>query len=341
MAVLAAVALLVNAGEPLSLEPPAAGKVAPPAIQVADTGLKVVFVGLDGADWRVLQPMMEKGELPTFAAMMRQGASGDLATLHDSNSAVIWASIYTGVTPDRHGVDDFYRISLPGMKTGLYPVHRTYLQGTGRPDRAAGPLAAGAGGPLLPEDACPSGRSWTAPASPRAWWTATSTRSRPCAVPARRASSSPTASTATAQEPRPAPRTPSCSSSRQLFREVRPLLTGGDFYWQSAALFDLLAKRPQPRFLNFYTHEPDSAQHLYWKWWQPQHFFGVDREGAAGERRSASPRSTATSTPSSASLRRQVGPETVIIVASDHGHGPTILHRTSIPSTGTARRASC
>ena len=106
----------------------AAGQQTPPAIQVADTGLKVVLVGLDGADWRVIRPLMEKGELPAFAAMMREGASGDLATLHDSNSAVIWASIYTGATPERHGIDDFYRISLPGMTTGLFPVHRTYFK---------------------------------------------------------------------------------------------------------------------------------------------------------------------------------------------------------------------
>ena len=49
---------------------------------------------------------------------------------------MIWASIYTGMLPERHGVLDFYRIALPGMASqGLFPVHRTYLQGAGRPRR--------------------------------------------------------------------------------------------------------------------------------------------------------------------------------------------------------------
>src|SRR5829696_2239309 len=59
---------------------------APPPVQAVDTGLKVVLVGFDGADWRVIRPLMEKGGLPAFAGLARDGASGGLSTIHDSNS---------------------------------------------------------------------------------------------------------------------------------------------------------------------------------------------------------------------------------------------------------------
>lgn len=322
VAVLAAVALLVNAGEPLSLEPPAAGKAAPPAIQVADTGLKVVFVGLDGADWRVIQPLMEKGELPTFAAMMRQGASGDLGSIHDSNSAVIWASIYTGVTPDRHGVQDFYRISLPGMKTGLYPVHRTYFKELA--DLTAPLGLAG----QVPVDRFSMQTPPVWEVVDRAGLTTGVVDGYFYSFPALR-SSRPESWFFTygldLLAERASPHAELFVQPKGLFREVRPLLKGGDFYWQSATLFHMLARRPQPRFINFYTHEPDSAQHFYWKWWEPERYFGVTEKGLK-ENAERIPKVHRDFDAFLARLRKQVGPETVIVVASDHGHSPTLVH---------------
>src|SRR5437763_4848836 len=91
---LAAIALLViglavHAAAPLYAgggEPPAKPKGTAPAIPVADTGLKVIFVGFDGADWRVARPMMARGELPTFSRIVREGTSGPLESIRDSNS---------------------------------------------------------------------------------------------------------------------------------------------------------------------------------------------------------------------------------------------------------------
>ena len=41
---------------------------------------------------------------------------------------MIWASIYTGKGIAQHGIKDFYRIALPGMRSeGLFPVHRTFF----------------------------------------------------------------------------------------------------------------------------------------------------------------------------------------------------------------------
>ncbi|HSS76073.1 MAG TPA: alkaline phosphatase family protein, partial [Thermoanaerobaculia bacterium] len=128
-ATLALLAVAAHAAAPLYEGSARPRPVAPPKISVADTGLKVVLVGLDGADWRVIQPMMEAGKLPAFAGMVRDGSTADLATIHHSNSAVIWASIYTGDAPNRHGVLDFYRIRFPGLASaGIFPLHRIFFK---------------------------------------------------------------------------------------------------------------------------------------------------------------------------------------------------------------------
>ena len=86
-----------------------------PATFGARGGQRVAVVGVDGADWRVILPMVQRGELPHLARLMAEGSWGPLATFPDSNSAVIWASIYSGRRPAVHGVLDFYAIRLAGM----------------------------------------------------------------------------------------------------------------------------------------------------------------------------------------------------------------------------------
>ena len=41
--------------------PPATTPEEPAALPMADTGVEIVLVGLDGADWQVLHPMLEAG----------------------------------------------------------------------------------------------------------------------------------------------------------------------------------------------------------------------------------------------------------------------------------------
>ncbi|HEV8580052.1 MAG TPA: alkaline phosphatase family protein [Thermoanaerobaculia bacterium] len=295
----------------------------PPRIQAADTGLKVVFVGFDGADWRVIRPLMKKGELPAFAGLVRSGATGDLATIHDSNSAVIWASIYTGEKPELHGVLDFYRIHLPGMASpGLFPVHRTYFKEltdlvaplglvrqvpVDRFSLGAAPLweiADRAGMPIGVVDGYFYSFPALHPSRPESWFFSYGLDELGA---------------------RPSGRVELFTQPKTLFRQVRPLLAGGDFSWQSSVLLKLLGERPQPRFVNFYTHQPDSFQHWYWKWYEPRRFFGVTQRGLA-ENADRIPKLHRDFDRFLGRLLAAVGPQTVVIVASDHGHSPTIVH---------------
>ena len=39
---------------------------------------KVVIIGLDGATWDVIHPMISKGKLPTFKYLVEHGSHGNL-----------------------------------------------------------------------------------------------------------------------------------------------------------------------------------------------------------------------------------------------------------------------
>lgn len=69
--------------------------------------LRVLLVGVDAGDWEIIRPMAERGELPTFAALMNEGAVAPARTLQPSLSPLLWTSIATGKSPDAHGILDF------------------------------------------------------------------------------------------------------------------------------------------------------------------------------------------------------------------------------------------
>ena len=70
-------------------------------------GGRVVIVGIDGADWRVIDPLIQQGRLPSFKRIVSEGASGVLQSMEPSASPSLWTTIATGVAPDRHGIHGF------------------------------------------------------------------------------------------------------------------------------------------------------------------------------------------------------------------------------------------
>ncbi|GAB3036255.1 alkaline phosphatase family protein [Natronobiforma cellulositropha] len=55
----------------------------------------------------VLEPLFERGEIPTLESLVRSGASGPLESQIPPWTASAWPSIYTGKNPGKHGVFDF------------------------------------------------------------------------------------------------------------------------------------------------------------------------------------------------------------------------------------------
>jgi len=68
---------------------------------------KLVLIGLDGAAFRVLQPLIAAGVMPTLARFLREGASGTLLSTHPPVTCPAWPTMFTGVNPGKHGVFSF------------------------------------------------------------------------------------------------------------------------------------------------------------------------------------------------------------------------------------------
>jgi hypothetical protein len=276
--------------------------------------------------------MVQRGELPNLARLMTEGSWGPLASFRDSNSAVIWASIYTGRRPAVHGVLDFYAIRLAGMSDdffGVYPVHRTFFKelalrlqrfGLARVqpiDRSQVAV------PLIWEIAHAARRSvgvvdgyyysYPAPVlgDPRSFFLGYgSDATWQLARKEKRALS--------AQESALQAWPPALLATEGRFLALR------DFQWQGTTLLDLIGRYGQPDLVTIYSHEPDAVQHERWRFHEPSKFFRIDPATAAAHDDVAAFYRELDAY--LGRLRDRLSPDTVLVVVSDHGHSPTIFH---------------
>ena len=85
----------------------------------------LLVFGLDGADWDIIDPLIERGELPHLARLARTGARARLRTVAPILSPVVWTSVATGKAPAKHGILDFLASSADGS---MVPVTSTLWQ---------------------------------------------------------------------------------------------------------------------------------------------------------------------------------------------------------------------
>ena len=71
---------------------------------------RIIVLGLDGMDPKLIDLLMSEGKLPNFARLRQQGAYGRLLSSKPLLSPVIWTTIATGKTPDQHGIGHFTAI---------------------------------------------------------------------------------------------------------------------------------------------------------------------------------------------------------------------------------------
>lgn len=68
---------------------------------------RLLLLGWDAADWSFADPMLQRGELPNLAALVRAGLRSDLSTLDPKLSPMLWTTVATGKTADKHGILNF------------------------------------------------------------------------------------------------------------------------------------------------------------------------------------------------------------------------------------------
>jgi len=79
-----------------------------------------LLLGWDAADWKLIGPMMAKGQMPNLKSVIDRGVYGNLSTMNPPFSPMLWSTVATGKTPDKHGVLNFIELA-PDLK-GIRPV---------------------------------------------------------------------------------------------------------------------------------------------------------------------------------------------------------------------------
>ncbi|MCK6639678.1 MAG: alkaline phosphatase family protein [Bacteroidia bacterium] len=84
---------------------------------------KVILLGWDAADWKIINPLLESGKMPALASLIKRGCSGHIATMDPPLSPMLWTSIASGHTADKHGILGFIEPNPDG--SGVRPIQVT------------------------------------------------------------------------------------------------------------------------------------------------------------------------------------------------------------------------
>jgi predicted AlkP superfamily phosphohydrolase/phosphomutase len=98
----------------------------------------VIWLGLDGLDWELLDRLAAEGRMPNWKRLTGEGYSARLRSYVPTLSPVVWTSLATGVGPDVHRVLDFQEVDA---KTG----QRVPISGASRATPAIWNVASAAG----------------------------------------------------------------------------------------------------------------------------------------------------------------------------------------------------
>ena len=77
---------------------------------------KAAVFGIDGGTWRILRPLFDRGMMPNLKNLVESGTSADLESTIPPITPVAWTTFQTGVRPGSHGILAFYQC-VPGAYT--------------------------------------------------------------------------------------------------------------------------------------------------------------------------------------------------------------------------------
>ncbi len=85
---------------------PAQGQVRPTP-NGAHTRPRVIVLGVDGAEWDILRPLLVRGEMPNLARVIERGVSGKMRTISAPNCPKIYSIFETSTPPEENGITGF------------------------------------------------------------------------------------------------------------------------------------------------------------------------------------------------------------------------------------------
>lgn len=72
---------------------------------------KLLVLGIDGGDWRYINSLLKKRQLPNLKKIIQSGAQGTLKSTIPPTTPTAWTSFFTGLNPANHGIFTWTRTS--------------------------------------------------------------------------------------------------------------------------------------------------------------------------------------------------------------------------------------
>ncbi|HVY61960.1 MAG TPA: alkaline phosphatase family protein, partial [Planctomycetota bacterium] len=69
--------------------------------------MRLLVLGLDGADYDLVRRLLAEGRLPTIGRLARDGSFGPLRSTIPAVTPTAWSSFLTGLNPGAHGIFNF------------------------------------------------------------------------------------------------------------------------------------------------------------------------------------------------------------------------------------------
>jgi predicted AlkP superfamily phosphohydrolase/phosphomutase len=296
------------------------------------TPYKVLLVGMDGATFRVIDPLLDKGQLPVLEGLIERGVRAPLLSESPMASPILWTTVATGQKREDHGIGHFVvhkdpknpkRATLVGSDDretlALWNIASAF-------DRSVGFLGWWASWPAEPVNGWVVSDRLT-PDRWNVWAGGTKTRGR----------AYPEELTAELQPLVVDPMDPPMEEIRSLValtaeeeEEMRLAERPVFGHWLSVVKFAYSSQRSyekmalhqlekgQPDLTGVFLVATDSVQHTFWHYYETEAYNGVDLEAAARLGKLV-PSIYRHDDAYLSELLKRVDENTVVMVVSDHG----------------------
>ncbi len=87
---------------------------------------KALIIGLDGAEWTLVEHFQKEGRLPNLRKLMSEGAHGPLNSTTPPMTLPSWSSMLSGCHPGTHGIFDFVHRDSRGHDWNLEFTNATH-----------------------------------------------------------------------------------------------------------------------------------------------------------------------------------------------------------------------
>jgi predicted AlkP superfamily phosphohydrolase/phosphomutase/tetratricopeptide (TPR) repeat protein len=84
--------------------------------------LALLVIGWEAAEWSIIEPLLDAGELPNLNRLIEHGVMGRLVSRCPSDPPLAWTSVATGQRPEDHGIVGSEEPDRNGIDVRPFPV---------------------------------------------------------------------------------------------------------------------------------------------------------------------------------------------------------------------------